>query len=29
MEVWEDIFRLSDSAAASEFCKWVQAGIDI
>ena len=25
---WEDIFRLSASAAASEFCKWVQVGID-
>ena len=26
---WEDIFRLSASAAASEFCKWVQVGIDV
>ena len=25
---WEDIFRLSASAAATEFCKWVQVGID-
>ena len=27
---WEGIFKLSASAAAaSEFCKWVQAGIDV
>ena len=26
---WEDIFKLSGSAAASEFCEWVQAGIDV
>ena len=26
---WEDIFRLSASAAASEFCEWVQVGIDV
>ena len=26
---WEDIFKLSASAAASEFCEWVQVGIDI
>ena len=26
---WEDVFKLSASAAASEFCKWVQAGIDV
>ena len=26
---WEDIFKLSPSAAASEFCEWVQVGIDI
>ena len=26
---WEDIFQLSASAAASEFCEWVQVGIDI
>ena len=25
---WEDIFKLSGSAAASEFCEWVQVGID-
>ena len=25
---WEDIFKLSTSAAASEFCEWVQVGID-
>ena len=26
---WEDIFKLSASAAASEFCEWVQFGIDV
>ena len=26
---WEDIFKLSASAIISEFCAWVQAGIDI
>ena len=26
---WEDIFKLSASAAANEFCDWVQVGIDI
>ena len=26
---WEDIFKLSASAAASEFCQWVQVGIDV
>ena len=26
---WEDIFKLSVSAAASEFCECVQAGIDV
>ena len=26
---WEDIFKLSTSGAASEFCEWVQVGIDI
>ena len=26
---WEYIFKLSASAAASEFCEWVQAGIDV
>ena len=25
---WEDIFKLGPSAAASEFCEWVQVGID-
>ena len=27
--IWEDIFKLSASAAASGFCEWVQAGIDV
>ena len=26
---WEDIFKLSASAFASEFCEWVQVGIDV
>ena len=26
---WEDIFKISASAAASEFCEWVQVGIDV
>ena len=26
---WEDIFKLGASAAASEFCEWVQVGIDV
>ena len=26
---WEYIFKLSASAAASEFCKWVQVGTDV
>ena len=26
---WEDTFKLSASAAASEFCEWVQVGIDV
>ena len=26
---WEDIFKLSACAAASEFCEWVQVGIDV
>ena len=26
---WEDIFKLSASAAASEFCGWVHVGIDV
>ena len=27
--LWEDIFKLSASAAASEFCEWVQVVIDV
>ena len=26
---WEDIFKFSASAAASELCEWVQVGIDV
>ena len=26
---WENIFKISASAAASEFCEWVQVGIDV
>ena len=26
---WEDIFKLSASAAASELCEWVRVGIDV
>ena len=26
---WEDIFKLSASAAASEFCQWIQVGNDV
>ena len=26
---WEDIFKLSASTAASEFCEWVHVGIDV
>ena len=26
---WEDIFKLGASGAASEFCEWVQVGIDV
>ena len=26
---WENIFKLGASAAASEFCEWVQVGIDV
>ena len=26
---WVDIFKLSASAAASEFCEWVQVGNDV
>ena len=25
---WEDVFKLGASAASSEFCEWVQVGID-
>ena len=27
--LWEDIFKLSVSAAGSEFCEWVQVGIEV
>ena len=27
--LWEDIYTVSPSAAASEFCEWVQIGIDV
>ena len=27
--LWEDIFKLGASAAASEFCEWVQVEIDV
>ena len=26
---WEDIFKLSASAAANEFCEWFQLGIEV
>ena len=26
---WEDIFKLTASATTSEFCEWVQVGIDV
>ena len=26
---WDDIFKLSASAAVSEFCEWVQVGINL
>ena len=26
---WKDIFKLGASAAASEFCGWVQVGVDV
>ena len=26
---WEDIFKLNASVAASDFCEWVQVGIDV
>ena len=25
---WEDVFKFSASAAASDFCEWIQVGID-
>ena len=27
--LWEDIFKLGDSAAANNFFEWVQVGIDV
>ena len=27
--LWEDVFKLSAFAAASEFCEWVQVEIDV
>ena len=27
--IWEDIFKLSPSAAANKFCELVQVGIDV
>ena len=29
MAPWDDIFNVSASAAAKEFCEWVQVGIDL
>ena len=26
---WEDVFKFGASAAASEFCEWVQVGFDV
>ena len=26
---WEDVFKLGASTAASNFCEWVQVGIDV
>ena len=26
---WEDIFKFSASVAASQFCEWIQVGIDV
>ena len=26
---WEDIFKVSASIAASEFCEWVRVGVDV
>ena len=27
--LWEDTFKIRASAAASKFCEWAQAGIDV
>ena len=27
--LWKNLFKLSASAAVSEFCEWVQVGIDV
>ena len=27
--LWKDIYKLGASAAASEFCEWVEVGIDV
>ena len=27
--LWKNVFKLSASAAVSEFCEWVQVGIDV
>ena len=27
--LWQDLFKLSASAAAGELCEWVQVGIDV
>ena len=27
--LWKNVFKLSASAAVSEFCEWVQGGIDV
>ena len=27
--LWEDIFKLNASSAASEFCEWVQVGVEV
>ena len=27
--LWEDLFKLSASAAASEFCEWIQVGVNV
>ena len=26
---WDDVFKISVSAAASEFCEWIQVAIDV